>query len=71
MSAHCHSCGAPIVWALTEKGKRMPLDADAGATEGVRYRVVDGDAIRCVDNEPGHISHFATCPNSAQHRKTR
>lgn len=24
--AHCGSCGAPIEWVLTEKGKRMPVD---------------------------------------------
>ena len=24
---HCRSCGAPIIWAVTENGKRMPVDA--------------------------------------------
>lgn len=25
----CKSCGAPIVWITTQKGKNMPCDADA------------------------------------------
>lgn len=28
MSAHCSSCSAAIEWAVTEKGKRMPVDAE-------------------------------------------
>ena len=28
MSATCRSCGAPIEWAITAKGKRMPVDAE-------------------------------------------
>jgi hypothetical protein len=28
MSDVCSSCNAPIVWALTERGKRMPVDAE-------------------------------------------
>lgn len=33
MSAHCRSCGAPVVWVETEAkgdkpGRKMPLDAD-------------------------------------------
>jgi hypothetical protein len=24
--SHCKSCGAPIEWAVTEKGKPMPVD---------------------------------------------
>lgn len=27
MSARCRSCGAPIVWARTSRGRRIPLDA--------------------------------------------
>lgn len=24
--AECRSCGAPIIWCITAKGKRMPVD---------------------------------------------
>lgn len=27
-AAHCKSCDAQIVWAVTENGRRMPVDAD-------------------------------------------
>jgi hypothetical protein len=30
----CQSCGAPIVWAGTLKGKRMPLDRQPDPDEG-------------------------------------
>lgn len=26
--AKCRACDAPIIWAVTERGKAMPLDAD-------------------------------------------
>lgn len=48
--AECRSCGAPILWCVTVKGKKMPVDI---STEG----------------EPT-TSHFATCPESDQWRKT-
>lgn len=25
---HCRSCGAPIAWAITPKGKRAPINRD-------------------------------------------
>lgn len=28
MSEKCRSCGAPILWAITNRGKRIPLDAE-------------------------------------------
>ena len=42
----CSSCAAPIMWCLTRKGNRAPLNPDG-------------------------ISHFATCPNAADHRRTK
>ena len=42
----CASCQAPIVWTITAKGNRAPLDRDG-------------------------VSHFATCPNAADHRRKR
>jgi hypothetical protein len=57
--ARCRSCNAQIVFLMTAAGKQMPVNADtveAGDTEYEHGR---------------HVSHFSTCPNSAQHRSKR
>lgn len=75
MSAECSSCGAHIIWALTEKGKRMPVDA-VPTRNGNIVLEDDGRSVKAVVRDamlPGvqalYISHFATCPNAARHRK--
>ncbi len=55
----CSSCRAKIIWFKTRNGKNMPVDADT---------------VEADDDEldlSRHISHFATCPNAAQHRSNR
>lgn len=43
---NCSSCGAEIVWAMTERGKRMPVDAHA---------CEDGNLIlRREEDDPAH-----------------
>lgn len=59
---HCRSCGAKIIWLKTKAGKAMPVDS---AT------ITESDAAPQYDATQGHISHFATCPNAAKHRKPR
>lgn len=72
MIRDCRSCGAKIVWTHTRRGRRMPINAtqqvalvalsDPQATfEDLRERLGD-EAV---------VSHFATCPNAAQHRGPR
>lgn len=53
----CTSCGATITWMVTNTGAAMPVD---GAPEQ------NGK----FDHKK-HVSHFATCPNAARHRKTK
>lgn len=55
----CSSCHAKIIWFKTEAGKNMPVDADTVEPEDDEY------------DPPRHISHFATCPNADQHRRSR
>jgi hypothetical protein len=57
--AQCSSCKAPIVWFKTAKGNNMPVNAET---------VSPTDTVLEL---PRHISHFATCPNSAKHRKPK
>lgn len=78
--ATCRSCGAPIIWLQTPKGKWMP--ADEGLVpykenpEGKERIVTDrGEVIPCdltFDGWPtgmARIPHWATCPNAAKHKK--
>ena len=67
----CSSCGAPIVWAVTPSGHRMPLDADPVPAGNL---VFDGELARHaeLDDDPAGarwVSHFATCPESDQWRR--
>jgi hypothetical protein len=55
----CSSCDAPIIWLLTKHLKHIPVDAATVKPGETQY------------TPPGHISHFATCPNANQHRKKR
>lgn len=48
--AECRSCGAPIIWCTTAKGKKMPVDVQ--------------------ENDEPTTSHFATCPQAGQWRKS-
>lgn len=56
----CRSCGKLIRWVRTPAGKAMPIDATT-------------TTVWTLDGKPlnGHLSHFATCPNAASHRKPR
>jgi hypothetical protein len=69
---HCRSCNAPIVWAVTNGGKGMPVDAepvDDGHVElrpsthgrGVIATVLEAEALFAG---PLRKSHFATCPDA-------
>lgn len=74
----CRSCRAPIIWVRTERS-RMPLDATP-ADESVHAGFVLRDmgspegplaisATRAMlPGETIYTSHFATCPNAAEHR---
>ncbi len=55
----CRTCRARIIWFKTEAGRNIPIDADTAEPEDDEY------------DPPRHVSHFATCPDSAQHRKPR
>lgn len=58
----CRSCEAPIVWATSILGKRIPLDADSCTKEEQEARDVHFDPNR-------HQSHFATCPQAGAWRR--
>ena len=72
----CRSCAAFIIWVVTAKGQRMPLDAAVTAI----FDFPEGDDEttdhpgEALGGSPwymvkGHVSHFATCPQASQWRK--
>jgi hypothetical protein len=75
--AVCKSCGAPLVWIKTVAGKTMPCDAEMvtyteAESGGISIVTPDGSVVKGnigEGNKKGYISHFATCPNAAQHRR--
>ena len=80
MTDTCRSCDAAIRWAVSDaSGKRMPIDAEpvpAGnlavrLDEGVlRARSAPADAKLSAGEKRG-VSHFATCPDADQHRRSK
>ena len=81
----CRSCRAPIIWARTERGKKMPLDTPGktpdelpnGTTFVLRERDhPDGPLAMAAStvafpDELHYLSHFATCPDRDEHRRPR
>jgi hypothetical protein len=73
----CRSCGAPILWARTEKGKKEPIDLEPNPKGNIILREREGSEARAIHgvpdevwpDEPRHTSHFATCPNAAEWRR--
>lgn len=80
----CRSCNASVFWGTSDAtNKRMPLDSEPSASGNIRlmegkdpfgqpYFVVIGRP-ELVEKERAagrslYTSHFATCPNAAQHR---
>jgi hypothetical protein len=69
MADHCRSCGAPIDWAITVRGSRIPLDIGRRLGPDGNVSVVDGIAHVVKPGDGDRISHFVTCPNADRHRK--
>ena len=74
----CRSCGSGIIWAITQTGKRIPVDADPTPDGSVRLVDEDGTVYARVRNKNHakdptgttlRTSHFATCPHAADWRK--
>jgi hypothetical protein len=80
-NGHCRSCEAPILWAKTVKGKRMPLDPDP--VEDGNIWIIraepDGPVISVALASEGvpplvqhrYVAHFVTCPDADAWRKKK
>lgn len=79
--AVCISCGQIIVWAVTENGKSMPVERCEGGNVvllppgdprvgPIAYVLKKGErGVKSLQDR--YVSHFATCPFAARHRKPR
>jgi hypothetical protein len=75
MTDVCRACKAPIVWAKTEAGRPMPLDAEP--VDGGNVALVDGIVVvlgaaareRLDGKLELYRSHFATCPFADDFRR--
>lgn len=74
----CSTCAAPIIWAVTERARPMPIDAQPTKGGNVLLRPRGSDmqplaVLLPVAKQFGHTnlrtSHFATCPQANQHRR--
>lgn len=69
VSTTCSSCGEPILWAVTEAGKRMPVDPKSEKRlilEPNGHSPEAAPRARMVDT---YVSHFVTCVSADQHRR--
>jgi hypothetical protein len=63
-----------LLWVKTATGRKMPLDAKPDpkgnlvVIDGVAHHVHENGAA-FPDTAERYRSHFATCPNAAQHRR--
>lgn len=78
----CRSCGARITWLKTAAGKSIPVDEDPApdgnivVDEGIA-RVLGREEMAQVKRtanelyfEPRYRSHFATCPQAREWRRS-
>ena len=69
--SHCRSCGAPIIWALTDNDRQMPVDEQPDP-RGNLMLVRRGTAVYVKVVQPGegnHRPHFATCTEADEWRR--
>jgi hypothetical protein len=82
MSEYCRACKAPIVWARTEHGRPMPLDAEPDSGGNITLTRSAGRLVAVVlvpavlealrdggERRLFYRSHFATCPYGNEFRR--
>jgi hypothetical protein len=69
--SRCRSCAAPIRWATTTSGKRIPLDPGRAFDGNITLDAdLLGGVVATVHGTPPHhlpdryVAHFVTCPHA-------
>lgn len=75
----CRGCGAPMFFARTGSGARIPLDAEPSRdgeytlegddTNPVAYKLPNDAAATYTGDK--YVSHFKTCPKASSFGKSR
>ncbi|WFE41931.1 hypothetical protein [Micromonospora sp. WMMD998] len=72
----CKSCPAQVIWATTERGKPMPVDAAPTSDGTVLLEQVGSRLVarvlpahRAFGRKDLRRSHFASCPDAAKWRR--
>lgn len=67
----CRSCGAPIIWGVTIRGKRIPIDAEPDPKGNMG--LIDGRFAVVPSGFEGtrFSSHFASCPDAKSFRRAK
>jgi hypothetical protein len=71
----CRSCSAPPIWAVSEKGRRVPIDPvppkDGSGNLRLFRRNREFHCEQATDRHAldNYLSHFATCTESTRHRR--
>jgi len=76
---NCRSCEAPVIWAMTERGKLMPVDAEPSKDGNVQLKPRVAVAplaevlsvAKCFGKTQLRLSHFVKCPQAKQWRTPR
>lgn len=75
----CRSCDAPIIWAVTNRGTNIPIDAEPSSDGNIRLidRSTLGVAPQAMvlsttarfGKRELYTSHFVACPQATQWRR--
>lgn len=75
----CVSCHATVYWGITVRGSPIPLDPNPRSDGNLVIRRTSDGAFRVCYVQPNSpslfpeerfVSHFVSCPNAAEHRKS-
>jgi hypothetical protein len=82
MSDNCRSCDARVIWSVTERGRRMPVDyqpLEKGnllltyrpnlPPLAVYHTKEEIAALPALQKHRLRLSHFVTCPQRKKWRK--
>lgn len=75
--ATCRSCGADVIFTESAKGGAVAILDEQPVPDGNIILDQHGHAVYLTKAEkaiapgPRYVSHFATCPQRARHRKAK